>query len=269
MSYYHRFHTKPDWENIDVTAINRELSHSPWGAYESVSQAASCDRLSSKWSQTLDGQWKFSYCDRPEDVEDFWTDNYDCSAWSDITVPSNWELQGFGKPIYTNVMMPWDHSVHEKQVLHATKDSGWGMPNPPYIPNDNPTGCYRRSFFVPKDWLERDIFIHFKGVETAYYLWINGKEVGYSQDSKLPSEFNITPFIKAGENTVCLQVMRFADSTYLEDQDYWYLSGIYRSVYLYAKPKHRIVDWKIDATPDGNSGFVSADITVNRFNGLG
>ena len=156
-------------------------------------------------------------------------------------------------------------------MIHPNNEEGVrGLPNPPYIPEENPTGCYFRKFNIPKEWLEREIFIHFKGVETAYYLWINGKEVGYSQDSKLPSEFNITPFIKEGENSIAVQVMRFADSTYLEDQDYWYLSGIFRSVCLYAKPKARIVDWKIDAIPDLHYpfGMVKADVSINRFNGF-
>lgn len=268
MNNYQKFHTKRDWENKDITAINREEAHSPWGAYESFEQALGCNRLSSKWAAALDGKWKFAYFDSPTSVGEFYRDDFDRTAWSDITVPGNWEVQGFGKPIYTNVMMPWSQQPHEKHILHAAAASTWGMPNPPYVPEENPTGCYYRTFDIHSEWLERDVFIHFKGVETAYYLWINGKEVGYSQDSKLPSEFNITPYIKEGENTAALQVMRFADSTHLEDQDYWYLSGIYRSVYLYAKPKTRIVDWKIDAIPDGNGGRVSCDIRVNPFDGL-
>ncbi len=268
MNNYQKFHTKRDWENKDITAINREEAHSPWGAYESFEQAKSCDRLASKWVDSLDGSWRFLYCDTPLTAGEFYCEDYDRSGWSDITVPGNWEVQGFGKPIYTNVMMPWNQHPHEKHILHATADSGWGMPNPPYIPEENPTGLYYRTFNIPAEWLERDIFIHFKGVETAYYLWINGREVGYSQDSKLPSEFNITPYIKAGENSVALQVMRFADSTHLEDQDYWYLSGIYRSVYLYAKPKTRITDFKIDALPEGGNGVVAADVRVNPFDGL-
>ncbi|MBC8080135.1 MAG: DUF4981 domain-containing protein, partial [Gorillibacterium sp.] len=190
---------------------------------------------------------------------------------SDIKVPGNWELQGFGEPIYTNVVLPWDHFSKEHQVIHpTTKEGVRGLPNPPYIPQENPTGCYFRKFDIAAEWLEKETFIHFNGVETAYYLWINGKEVGYSQDSKLPSEFNITNFITAGENTIALQVMRFAESTYLEDQDYWYLSGIFRSVSLYAKPKARIVDWKIDAIPDLHYpfGMIKADVSINRFNGF-
>lgn len=271
MNQFQKFHTKSDWENIDVTSINRHQSHAPWGAYENEMQALTCNRTISKWTESLDGTWKFAYYSKPTVVEHFWEDGYNHSAWKNIKVPGNWEIQGFGEPIYTNVVFPWNHYTKEKQVIYPTSVEGVrGLPNPPYIPEENPTGCYARIFNITKEWLKRDIFIHFKGVETVYYLWINGKEVGYSQDSKLPSEFDITPFVKEGENTISVQVMRFADSTYLEDQDYWYLSGIFRSVYLYAKPKARLVDWKIDATSDSYYPFcmVKADVSINRFNGF-
>lgn len=271
MNQFQKFHTKKDWENLDVTSVNREVSHAAWGAYENFEQAKTCDRTISKWTYSLDGVWKFRYCNKPELVENFWDVGYEHSDWKEIKVPGNWEIQGFGDPIYTNVVYPWDYYSKEKQVIHPRNQEGArGLPNPPYIPEENPTGCYFKKFSISKEWLGRDIFIHFKGVETVYYLWINGKEVGYSQDSKLPSEFNITDFIVEGENTILLQVMRFADSTYLEDQDYWYLSGIFRSVYLYAKPKTRIVDWKIDAIPDLHYpfGMIKADVSVNRFNGF-
>lgn len=271
MNRYQGFHSRNDWENLDVISINREQSHSPWGAYETAVQALGCDRNISKWTQSLDGTWRFAYYGKPAMVEAFWQTDYNQSDWNDIKVPGNWEVQGFGEPIYTNVVFPWDYHSKEKQVIHSkSMDGGRGLPNPPYIPEENPTGCYYRTFAITKEWLERDIFIHFKGVETVYYLWINGKEVGYSQDSKLPSEFNITPFIREGENSIAVQVMRFAESTYLEDQDYWYLSGIFRSVHLYAKPKARIVDWQIDAIPDlhYSFGMVKADVSINRFNGF-
>lgn len=271
MNRYQNFHTKKDWENIEVLSINREQSHSPWGAYENAAQASACNQSLSKWTSSLDGTWKFAYYGKPAEVEPFWELSYNHAGWKDIKVPGNWEVQGFGEPIYTNAVYPWDHFSKGEHILHpANAEDTRGLPNPPHLPEENPTGCYFRTFDIPESWLGRDIFIHFKGVETVYYLWINGREVGYSQDSKLPSEFNITPFIKAGENTVALQVMRFADSTYLEDQDYWYLSGIFRSVSLFAKPKARIVDWKIDATPDLHYSFgsIKADIVINRFNGF-
>jgi len=272
MNQFQKFHTKNDWENLDVTSINREQSHSPWGCYENSTQAVTCNPSISKWTESLDGTWKFAYYSKPAVVDPFWESGYNHSNWKDIKVPGNWEVQGFGEPLYTNTFYPWTHFSEEKQVIHPNNvvEGVRGLPNPPYIPEENPTGCYLREFNIPIEWLEKDIFIHFKGVETAYYLWINGKEVGYSQDSKLPSEFNITPFIKEGVNSIAVQVMRFAESTYLEDQDYWYLSGIFRSVCLHAKCKARIVDWKIDATPDlyYPFGMVKADVSINRFNGF-
>ena len=271
MNNFQKFHTKNDWENLNITSINREESHAPWGAYENLDQAMSCNRALSNWTDSLDGIWKFAYYTKPTVTETFWETNYNHDQWKDIKVPGNWELQGFGEPIYTNTLLPWDHYSKEKQVIHPSNKEGVrGLPNPPYIPEENPTGCYFRKFNISAKWLEREIFIHFKGVETAYYLWINGKEVGYSQDSKLPSEFNITDFIEEGENTIAVQVMRFSESTYLEDQDYWYLSGIFRSVSLNAKPKARIVDFKIDAIPDlyYPFGMVKADVAINRFNGF-
>lgn len=271
MNNFQKFHTKNDWENLSITSINREESHAPWGAYDNGTEAMSCNRASSKWTESLDGIWKFAYYAKPTMTELFWKTDFNHSNWKDIKVPGNWEMQGFGEPIYTNVVFPWDYYSSDKQVIYPTNKEGVrGVPSPPFIPEENPTGCYFRKFNVSQKWLKKDIFIHFNGVETAYYLWINGKEVGYSQDSKLPSEFNITEFIKEGENNISVQVMRFAESTYLEDQDYWYLSGIFRSVSLYAKPRARIVDFKIDAIPDlyYPFGMVKADVTINRFNGF-
>lgn len=265
------FHTKNDWENMDVTAINRELSHARWGAYENAQQALSCDPASSSWTMSLDGAWRFALYARPELVEPFWEPEFDASGWQGIRVPGNWETQGFGEPIYTNVVYPWDYHSRERHIIRPDGDNdGRGLPNPPFIPGDNPTGCYIRSFSVDPDWSGRDVFIEFGGVETAFYLWINGQAVGYAQDSKLPSSFNVTSFIHSGDNTVAVQVMRFADSSYLEDQDYWHLSGIFRPVRLVAKPRARLADWKIDATPNLTdlSGQVLGDVMISRCDGF-
>lgn len=268
MNLYQSFHNINDLVNINVTNINREASHSPWGAYENENQALSCERTVSRWCKCLDGDWKFNIYPSPEEVVPFWQQDFDHADWKDIKVPGNWEMQGFSDPIYTNVSYPWSLKKAGSHVIHPFADEN-ATYNPPFIPDENPTGCYFRSFVLDEDWLTRDIFIYFKGVEAAYYLWINGKEVGYSEDSKLPSEFDISKFVHAGENTIALQVMRFASGSYLEDQDYWSLSGIFRSVYLYAKPKQRIVDWKITAKPDLHigSGTVTADVSINRFDG--
>jgi len=271
MINFKEFHTKNDWQNIDIISINRNLSHTRWGAWDSEENAVKGDFGTSPYIKCLNGTYRFKLYDSPESAEEFFKPGFDDSGYSDITVPGNWELQGFGEPIYTNVHYPWninrldDLDKKEKFTLQASKSEDRNF-NPPYIPKANPTGCYRYSFMVPKEFDGRDVFITFDGVETVYYLWINGKQVGYSQDSKLPSEFNITEYIKEGENLLAVMVIRYAESSYAEDQDYWHISGIYRSVRLTAKPKLRISDYKITALPDLNkgSGTVSVDTTLSR-----
>jgi len=266
MDYLQKFYNKPAWESLEILSVNREAAHVPWNAYENAGQAKSAEK--SKWVQSLDGTWKFRLFAKPSDVlDDFYKDEFLRGDWSDIKVPSNWEIEGFEPPIYTNSVYPWDNRVHEKQNIFPSKDWGErGLPNPPYIPDGNPTGCYFTTFDVSSDWDGRETFINFGGVETAYHLWINGEAVGYSEDSKLPSEFNVTKFIKAGKNSVALMVVKLGVASYLEDQDYWYLDGIFRSVNLISKPFARINDWKIDSIPCLHSGVgtISADIEISR-----
>ena len=167
------------------------------------------------------------------------------SGWADIAVPGNWQLQGFDdKPIYTNTHYPF-------------------TPNPPYVPEDNPTGCYRMDFDLDPAWAGREIFISFESVDSAFYLWINGQEVGYSQDSRLPAEFKITPFLRAGKNTLAAQVMRYSDGSYLEDQDFWLLSGIQRDVILYSKPKVSLRDFTVRTRLDDR--WENAVLSVEAF----
>ncbi|MCL2479239.1 MAG: hypothetical protein FWF22_07040 [Treponema sp.] len=241
------FHTRPDWENFDVSSINREPAHTRWGAYENEKQAIACKYGSSGFIKKLSGQWQFRLYANPEEVDDFYKPGYDEKKFSGITVPGNWELQGFDKPIYTNVVYPWDLNKNEKYAISA--DAEKRVPEPPFVPKNNPAGCYRLSFDLPAGFDGRNTFIRFEGVETVYYLWVNGKPAGYSEDSKLPSEFNISEYLVKGKNLIALEVIRFASSTYLEDQDYWYLSGIYRNVWLVSKPVLRITDYKITALP--------------------
>ena len=170
MRDFKNFHTKNDWENMDITSINRELSHSPWGAYENAAQAQTCHRTLSKWTTCLDGTWKFAYYSTPTAVEPFWEKGYPHTGWKEIKVPGNWEVQGFGEPIYTNVVYPWDHSSRQKHIIYPrSKKGAGGLPNPPHIPEDNPTGCYFRKFQISKEWLDRDIFIHFNFDQANYW----------------------------------------------------------------------------------------------------
>ena len=272
---YSNFHSKPDWERKDVLSINRENAHTCWGAYENEEQALEGKYGSSSYMKSLNGTWQFRAYKNPAAVDDFYLPEYKADGFAPITVPGNWELQGFDKPIYTNIVYPWKLDRDSKYSLQA-KAGEW-VPNLPYVPDEyNTAGCYRLSFNVPESFKGREVYLRFEGVETVYYLWINGKPVGYSQDSKLPSEFNITSFIKDGQNLLAVEVIRFADSSFLEDQDYWYLCGIYRDAWLISKPSLHIADWKINALPAINAdgvtpmnahcgGTLSADIAVSRY----
>jgi beta-galactosidase/beta-glucuronidase len=217
-----------DWENPLIAGRNKRPGHVPMGAYPSAEMALECNRKASPYVQTLNGLWKFHLAPRPADVPaGFQAESFDVSRWANITVPGNWQLQGFDDiPIYTNVAYPFP-------------------PNPPFVPEENPTGCYRHTFTLDPAWLGRSLYLLFESVDSAFYLWVNGLEVGYSQDSRLPAEFDVTPYVRAGQNTIAVQVMRYSDGSYLEDQDMWLLSGIQRDVILYSKPQVSLQDYSI------------------------
>lgn len=269
------FNRRRDWENPDVTQINRELIHSPWGAYETLDQALACDRDASANVLSLDGTWKFHLAPAPEAAPDgFWKPRFDTAAWPDIQVPGNWEVQGFGKPIYTNFIYPFHLGKDEAYLRKPTAAPAGAderfLWNPPQVPKDNPTGCYVRTFTLPKDWAGKSVFINLGGVESAFYLWVNGEPVGYSQDSKIPAEFELTELLRPGKNTIALQVMRWSDGTWLEDQDYWHISGINRPVRLIAKPVVHIRDWVIRATPHetGDGATFRAEVQLKELDGF-
>jgi beta-galactosidase len=216
----------PDWENPSVVGINKEPAHATLYPFESRELALQGDPSGSAYFQLLNGTWKFNWVRQPADrPTDFYLEDYDDSGWAEIPVPGNWEINGFGVPIYVNIPFEFEE-------------------NPPYIHHDyNPVGSYRRTFTVPEGWDGRQIFIHFGAVKSAMYLWINGQQVGYSQGSKLPAEFNITPYVRTGTNTLALEVYRWSDGSYLECQDFWRISGIERDVFLWAAPKSHIRDF--------------------------
>ena len=268
------FRYRRDWENQDVTQINREQSHTPWGAYETGDQALRCDRDNSANVLSLDGAWKFHLAPAPDAApENFWMPDFDRTAWSSIQVPGNWEIQGFGKPIYTNYMYPF-HTDRDEPCLQKPSQAGASADErfrmrPPFVPRENPTGCYVRTFELPAAWTGKRVYVNFNGVESAFYLWLNGRAVGYSQDSKLPAEFDLTPFLKPGVNTIALQVMRWSDGTWLEDQDYWHISGIFRPVRLVAKPQIHIRDWFVQATPaaHGDGATLTVEVELKEQSG--
>ncbi|MGB9764098.1 MAG: glycoside hydrolase family 2 TIM barrel-domain containing protein [Candidatus Saccharicenans sp.] len=243
-----------DWENPKVFAINTELPHATYIPFPDLNQALRMEPEKSPWYKSLDGKWKFHWVPKPADRPlDFWRPDFDDRQWAEIDVPANWEINGYGIPIYVN-------SDYEFAPQN---------PQPPHIPHDNnPVGSYRLKFTVPDSWRGMDVFIHFGGVKSAFYIWVNGQKVGYSEDSKTPAEFKITPYLKPGENLVALEVYRWSDGSYLECQDMWRLSGIERDVYLYAAPSVRIRDF-FARTPLDNeykNGLLNLDVEI--FNDL-
>ena len=215
-----------DWENPEMIGRNKEAAHCTLMPYADTETALQVTKEASPFYKCLNGAWKFNWVRKPADrPAEFYKLGYDVTGWEEIPVPSNWQMHGYGIPIYTNAKHPFEA-------------------NPPYIPHEyNPIGSYRREFTVPENWDGRQVIIHFDGVKSAFYLWVNGEEVGYSQDSMTPAEFNITKYLREGENVLAVEVYRWSDGSYIEDQDMWRLSGIYRSVYLYSTPVVHIEDF--------------------------
>jgi beta-galactosidase len=218
-----------DWENPEVIQVNRLPARATSFSFDNVEEALKRDRTNAKF-MSLNGEWHFSFVDKSEDrSSDFFKLDYDYSGWDKITVPSNWELLGYGTPIYTNSIYPMFKDVNDIQV--------------PLITRENPVGSYIKTFDLGKDWQDEQIILHFGGVTSAYYVWVNGIKVGYAQGSRLPSEFDVSDFVKTGKNTIAVQVFRWSDGSYLEDQDHWRISGIHREVYLTAQPRIAINDF--------------------------
>ncbi|BCX46502.1 beta-galactosidase [Haloferula helveola] len=226
----------PDWENQNVFRINKEEPRAIAMPFPTREGALTKKRLESPWCQMLNGDWKFHWVDHPEKrPADFFRADFDDSSWKTIPVPSNVELHGYGTPIYCNHPYPFQ------------KDPPRVMGEPPKnftaYNERNPVSSYRRTFTIPDTWKDRQTFITFNGVSSAFYLWVNGEKVGYSQDSRTPAEFDITKFLKDGENTLAVEVYRYSDGSYLECQDFWRLSGIFRDVYLHSSSALQLRDF--------------------------
>ncbi|MDP0500843.1 MAG: glycoside hydrolase family 2 TIM barrel-domain containing protein [Verrucomicrobiota bacterium JB022] len=231
-------HNAPDWENQHVLQINREPARATFVPFATVEQALAGKVEQSPFYQSLDGDWKFHWVARPEErPTDFYRTDFDVSGWDTIPVPSNWELQGYGTPIYVSAGFPF--KIDPPRVTSEPKEKYTAYEE------RNPVGSYRTTFTVADDWDERQVFLHFGGVMSAFYVWINGERVGYSQGSMEPSEFNITDYLQPGENSLAVEVYRWSDGSYLEDQDMWRFSGIFRSVYLYSTAAERIADFTV------------------------
>jgi beta-galactosidase len=241
----------PEWNDFGVFRVGTEPPHTTLMPYRDVRQALAADRTDSPYRISLDGTWKFAYADRPEDRDaDFHRTDLDDGDWGTIPVPSVWQLHGHDRPIYLNITYPyWGPNGRGEE------------PRPPAAPTrHNPVGQYRRTFTVPRDWSGRRTFLHFEGVKSAHYVWINGELAGYDEDSYTPSEYDITDHLKPGTNQIAVEVYRYADGDWLEDQDMIRLSGIFRSVHLYSTPAVHLRDFRLD-TPL-NDTYDDAELAV-------
>ncbi|UQZ36679.1 beta-galactosidase [Paenibacillus sp. PK3_47] len=240
----------PEWNNNpEIFELNRMKAHASKMSYPSVEQALEGSKESSPYYQSLNGTWKFSFSETPEQrIKEFYTAEYDSSGWADMPVPSHWQFQGYDYPQYTNVRYPW--AVSEPDL------------KPPFAPTKyNPVGSYVRTFTVPESWDGQPVYLSFQGVESAFYVWVNGELAGYGEDTFTPSEYDITAYLREGENKLAVEVYRWCDASWLEDQDFWRLSGIFRDVYLYTTPSVHIADFFVRT--DLDSDFVNADLNVD------
>lgn len=242
--------TPNDWENPRVFGINKEAPRATFLPYADEATAAADVYEQSPYYMLLSGKWKFNWVPKPDDRPvDFYKESFDVSKWKEIRVPSNWEREGYGIPIYNNINYP--HGMHSPNIPH----------------NDNPVGSYKKSFNLPASWDGRRVFLHFKAGTAAMYIWVNGEKVGYSEVTKSPAEFDITKYVRKGNNNLAVEVYRWSDGSYLEDQDFWRLSGIDGDVYLYSTDQLRINDFfahpDLDATY--KNGLLSVDVTLKNF----
>ena len=249
-----------DWENSQVFGINKGAPHSIHISYPDIKTALADSGMIPKLSpfyKSLDGKWKFKWSKNPDSRSvEFYKTDYNVNDWAEIKVPGTWQMQGYGRPIYTN--HPFDFNPDYTTL------------NPPHIPNDyNPVGSYKLNFTIPENWDGREIYINFEGVKSAFYIWINGKKVGYSQGSMTPAEFDITPYLKKGENQLAVEVYRWSDGSYMESQDMWRFSGIFRSVFLYSVPKLFLEDFYVngDLDDDYENGILSITAKVRNRTG--
>ncbi len=240
--------TFKEWQDPEVNAVNRAPMHANYFAYESAEAAQKCKTQSANY-MPLTGMWKFHWVENADQrPTDFWKAGYDDSEWGELPVPGQWELYGYGRPVYVNNQYPWRKFFPK---------------NPPQVPvEQNNVGSYRRTITVPADWKGKQIMVHFGSATSNIYLWVNGKFVGYSEDAKLEAEFDLTKYLKPGkENLIAFQIFRWCDGSYLEDQDFFRLSGIARECYLYARNKKHIKDIRV--TPDLDAQYKDGSLAID------
>lgn len=238
-----------DWENPQFFELNKEKPHATFMLFDKKQDVTEDDYNKSPYYQSLNGTWKFVYVDKYANrIKDFYQTGIDDSKWNDLPVPSNWELKGFGIPIYTNIIYPFPK-------------------NPPFIGDNNPVGTYRKQFTVPADWDGREVILQFGSITGCAFVYVNGQKAGMTKASKSPAEFDVTKYLKKGNNLLAVQVFRWHDGSYLEDQDFFRLSGIERDVFLYALPKLTVWDFflKGDLDAQYKNGQFTADVDVRKF----
>ncbi len=226
----------PEWDNPGIIHVGTERPHATMMAYPTAELARAGDRAGSPWFQLLNGDWKFHGSPRPADRPlDFYRPDFSDADWGYMPVPASWQMHGFDIPIYTNIIYPWPQDPK-------------GPPTPPY--DFNPVGSYRVRFTVPAGWNGRRVYLHFDGVDSCFYAWLNGTKLGYHEDSRTPAEFDITPHLHEGENLLAVEVYRFGDGAFLEDQDMWRMSGIFRDVYLWSTGAQHVRDFEVHTDLD-------------------
>ena len=241
----------PEWKDPAVNQVNREARRAAFFAFEDADKAKVNDKTKSARYLSMEGKWKFCFVkDHNLAPKDFFAVKYDDSKWVDFPVPGLFEIEGYGDKIYKNVGYSWG----------TTFDT-----NPPFIgETNNYTGSYRRTFDLPSDWSGQEVYFHVGSATSNLAVWVNGKYVGYSEDSKVAAEFNITKYLKKGQNLIAMQVMRWCDGSYLEDQDFWRFTGIAREVYLYARPKVHIEDFTVNQDYIGGKGVLNVDVNAPK-----
>ncbi|WP_216848933.1 glycoside hydrolase family 2 protein [Pedobacter sp. L105] len=240
-----------DPQNI---GIHKEASHATLMPYASLKEALVANRHQSSYSKSLNGLWKFNWVDWPQKRPvNFYKTDYDVSGWKTIPVPSNWQLQGYGTPYYSNYTYIFKKDF--PRVMSAPPEKYTAFKE------RNPVGSYRRDFTVPAEWKGRRVFITFDGVDAGFFIWVNGRKVGYSVNSRNAAEFDLTKYLKPGKNTLAVEVYRFTTGSYLEDQDMWRLSGIFRNVTLWSSPQQHIRDYFVKTNL--NKQFQNADVVVS------
>ena len=238
------------WEQPEITGIKRLPGRGSLGHFSSKRAALHIDREQSEWFMSLDGRWRFLLVDAPELAPaGSMQSGYDDRRWDQVEVPGNWTMQGYDRPRYTNIQMPFVDAV------------------PPYVPNENPTGLYRTSFVLPKGWKGRRVVLHFGGVESTFVVYVNGVFAGLGKDSRLPSEFDITEYLHSGKNHLSVTVVRWSDGSYLEDQDHWWMAGIHREVFLYSTGRVYLAD--LFARGDVVDDYRNGRLTIDAYIGYG